>query len=144
MESIGEFYPEAHWRRCTVHFYPNVFSQVPRGKISRMLKVVHAQEDLAAARDKGRAVVEKLRDMKLKSAADLLENVVEQALTYYHFPSEHWRRIRTNNPVERILREIRRRTRLVGAFSDGESALMLVWRQGSDTWPPPSGAPGST
>ena len=91
-----------------------------------MLKAIHAQEDLVAARDKAHAVVEKLRGMKLRSAADLVERIVEQTLTYYHFPSEHWRRIRTNNPMERIIREIRRRTRVVGAFPDGQSALMLV------------------
>ena len=129
VESIGDFYPQAQWQRCTVHFYRNVFSQVPRGKVaevSRMLKAIHAQEDLSAARDKVQAVVEKLRGMKLKSATDLVEKIVEQTLTYYHFPSEHWRRIRTNNPMERIIREMRRRTRVVGAFPDGESALMLV------------------
>ena len=49
-----------------------------------------------------------------------------ETLTYYHFPREHWRRLRTNNPLERILREVRRRTRVVGAFPDGNSALMLV------------------
>jgi putative transposase len=125
----GRLLPEAKWQRCTVHFYRNVFSHVPRGKVAevaRMLKAIHAQEDLAAAKDKVQAVVKKLRGMKLKSAADLVEKVVEQTLTYYHFPSEHWRRIRTNNPMERIIREIRRRTRVVGAFPDGESALMLV------------------
>lgn len=129
VESIGEFYPDAQWQRCTVHFYRNVFSLVPRGKVaevSRMLKAIHAQEDLAAARDKVNAVVEKLRALKLGSAADLMERIAEQALTYYYFPAEHWRRIRTNNPMERIIREIRRRTRVVGAFPDGESALMLV------------------
>jgi transposase-like protein len=80
VESIGEFYPEAKWQRCTVHFYRNVFSHVPRGKVAevaRMLKAIHAQEDLAAARDKARAVVEKLKGMKLKSAADLVEKMVE-------------------------------------------------------------------
>ena len=50
----------------------------------------------------------------------------DETLTYYHFPSAHWQRIRTNNPLERILREVRRRTRVVGAFPDGHSALMLV------------------
>lgn len=55
--------------------------------------------------------------------ADLLKRGVEETLTYYAFPEEHWRRIRTNNPLERILREIRRRTRVVGAFPDGQSAV---------------------
>jgi putative transposase len=51
---------------------------------------------------------------------------VEETLAYYAFPEEHWRRIRNNNPLERILREIRRRTRVVGAFPDGQSALNLA------------------
>ena len=63
--------------------------------------------------------------MRLGSAARWVEGGVEETLTYYGFPSSHWRRIRTNNPMERIIREIRRRSRVVGAFSDGQSALML-------------------
>ena len=52
--------------------------------------------------------------------------MIAETLTYYSYPASHWRRIRTNNPLERIMREIRRRTRVVGAFPDGHSALMLV------------------
>ena len=70
--------------------------------------------------------VEKLRGLRLSRAAELVEVAVEETLTYYAFPEEHWRRIRTNNPLERILREIRRRTRVVGAFPDGQSALNLA------------------
>jgi putative transposase len=55
-----------------------------------------------------------------------LDAAVERLRHYYAFPEEHWRRIRTNNPLERILREIRRRTRVVGAFPDGQSALNLA------------------
>src|SRR5215831_2109791 len=54
------------------------------------------------------------------------EAAIEETLAYYAFPEEHWRRIRTTNPLERILREIRRRTRVVGAFPDGQSALNLA------------------
>ncbi len=64
--------------------------------------------------------------MKLPKAARMVREDIDETLTYYNFPSEHWRRIRTNNPLERIMREIRRRTRVVGAFPDGNSALMLV------------------
>ena len=71
-------------------------------------------------------MVAKLREMRLAGAADLLAAGVEETLSYYAFPSEHWRSIRTNNPQERIMREIRRRIRVVGAFPDGRSALMLV------------------
>ncbi len=129
VESVAELYPEAKWERCIVHWYRNIFSHVPSTKVrevARMLKAIHAQEDLEAAREKAKAVVEKLRTLKLSKVAELVAGSVEETLTYYRFPSAHWRRIRTNNPLERIIREIRRRTRVVGAFPDGESALMLV------------------
>ena len=64
--------------------------------------------------------------MKLKEAAKKVEDGIEETLTYCDFPSEHWTRIRTNNVIERLNREIRRRTRVVGTFPDGNSALMLV------------------
>lgn len=87
-----------------------------------MLKAIHTQESKKTPRDKAKAVVAELRAMKLKEAA----KKVEDALTYCDFPSEHWTRIRTNNVIERLNREIRRRTRVVGTFPDGNSALMLV------------------
>ena len=128
-ESIGDFYPKAKWQRCIVHFYRNVFSVVPRGRLKQvamMLKAIHASEDREAANEKAQSVIKKLKKQKLPQAAKKLEDSIHETLTYYHFPSEHWRRIRTNNPLERILREVRRRTRVVGAFPDGNSALMLV------------------
>jgi transposase-like protein len=94
--------------------------------VSDMLKAIHAQEDLEAARSKATDVISKLQAMKLRSAAEKLETGIEDTLSYYAFPREHRRRLRTNNPMERIMREIRRRTRVVGAFPDGNSALMLV------------------
>jgi transposase-like protein len=127
--SIGDFYPEAKWQRCIVHFYRNVFSVVPRGRfkqVAMMLKAIHASEDREAANEKAQSVIKKLKKQKLGQAAKKLEDSIHETLTYYDFPSEHWRRIRTNNPLERILREVRRRTRVVGAFPDGNSALMLV------------------
>lgn len=70
--------------------------------------------------------MEKLRAIKLRDAAELIGAGVEETLSYYAFPSEHWRSLRTNNPLEGLNREIRRRTRLGEAFTDGRSALMLV------------------
>jgi len=102
---------------------------VPKGKVrevAAMLKAVHAQEDREAARAKAAQVVAKLREMRLSGAADLLSAGIEETLSYYAFPSEHRRSLRTDNPQERIMREIRRRTRVVSAFPDGRSALMLV------------------
>ena len=94
--------------------------------VVRMLKAIHAQENKEAARRKAKEVAQELISMKLKEAAKKVEEGIEDTLTYYDFPSEHWTRIRTNNPTERVNREIRRRTRVVGAFPDGYSALMLV------------------
>jgi len=129
VESAAEFFPEARWQRCMVHFYRNVFSHVPAGKlreVALMLKAIHAQENLDAARRKAAEVVARLREIRLGKAAELMETAVGETLVYYAFPDEHWRRIRTNNPLERIMREIRRRTRVVGAFPDGNSALNLA------------------
>jgi len=129
VEAVNELYPDADWQRCVVHFYRNVFSHVPNSKVAdvaRMLKAIHAQEDRSAADTKTREVVAKLRTMKLPAAAELVETKGHETLTYYAFPTNHWRQLRTNNPLERIIREIRRRTRVVGAFPDGHSALMLV------------------
>ncbi len=65
-------------------------------------------------------------DMKLRKAAELIKEHVDETLSYYSFPSRHHRKIRTNNPMKRLLKEARRRTKVVGAFPDGHSALMLV------------------
>ena len=129
LEAVGEVFPEARYQRCVVHFYRNVFSVVPKSKVklvAKMLKAIHAQESKQAAREKANAVVRELRAMKLKEAAKKIEDGVEETLTYADFPPEHWTRIRTNNVIERLNREIRRRTRVVGCFPDGNSALMLV------------------
>ena len=80
-----------------------------------------------ASREKAKAVVAELRAMKLKEAAEKVEDSIEETLSYCDFPGEHWTRIRTNNVIERLNREIRRRTRVVGMFPDGNSALMLVY-----------------
>ncbi len=129
VEALGESFPAAGWQRCIVHFYRNVFSAVPSTKIkdvAAMLKAIHAQEDAEATRQKASEVVAKLTAMRLTKAADLVRNALENTLAYLAFPREHWRRIRTNNPLERLNREIRRRTRVVGAFPDGTSAVMLI------------------
>jgi putative transposase len=113
VESVTELYPEAKWQRCTVHFYRNVFSVVPKVKmreVSMMLKAIHASEDRAAAQEKAKSVIQKLRGMKLSQAAKKVEEGISETLSYYDFPADHWRRIRTNNPLERIMKEIRRRT----------------------------------
>lgn len=129
VESIADYLPDARWQRCMVHFYRNVFSHVPSTKvreISHMLKAIHAQENREAAQEKAATVVEDLRRQKLGKAAELIETHIDETLSYYSFPDSHWLKIRTNNPLERIMKEIRRRTRVVGAFPDGQSCLNLA------------------
>ena len=129
LEAVGEVFPEAKYQHCVVHFYRNVFSVVPKSKVknvAKMLKAIHAQESKKASREKAASVVAVLKAMKLPEAAKKVADGIEETLTYCDFPSEHWTKIRTNNVIERMNREIRLRTRVVGAFPDGNSALMLV------------------
>lgn len=129
LEAVGEVFSKIKYQRCTVHFYRNVFSATPCSKVkmvAKMRKAIHAQESKRAAREKAKAVMEQLRSMKMKEATKKLEDGIEETLTHCDFPSEHWTRIRTNNVIERLNREIRRRTRVVGSFPGSNYALMLV------------------
>ena len=94
--------------------------------VSMMLKAIHAQESKKSAREKVNSVAQQLREMKLLAAAKKVDDSIEETLTYMDYPTEHWNRIRVNNKIERVNREIKRRTRAMGAFPDGQSALMLV------------------
>ena len=113
-ESIAEHFPHAKYQRCMVHFQRNVMSAVPK------------KREREAAMEKGKQAAERLRSMSLVLAAKRLEEGLEETLTFMEFPSQHWLKIRTNNMLERLNREIRRRTNAIGAFPDGKSALMLV------------------
>ena len=127
--SIAEVFPNAAYQRCTVHFYRNALAKVPkskRPKAAAMLKAIHAMESREASEAKALEVADELDSMRLKEAAKVVRDGYAETLTYTRFPREHWRRIRTNNAIERLNREVRRRTRVVGTFPDGKSALMLV------------------
>ena len=129
LEAVGKVFPEAKYQRCVVHFYRNVLSVVPKSKaksVAKKLKAVHALESKNASREKSAAVVADMRSMKLPEAAKRVEAGIEEALTYCDFPSEDWTKIRKNNVIAWMNRGIRRRTRIVGAFPDDNSALMLV------------------
>lgn len=122
LEAVEKLYPDAKLQRCAVHRYRNVFSVVPNSTVKRvvaMLKAIHAQEDKREALNKAQAVADKLREMKLHKASEKVREGVEKALRYMSYPREHWRRIRANNMLERVMREIRRRTNVVGCFPDG-------------------------
>ncbi len=127
--SIAEAFPGAAYQRCTVHFYRSVLARVPKSKrpgVAAMLKAINAMESRGASEAKALEVADELEKSKLGEAARVVREGYEETLTYTRFPREHWRRIRTNNAIERLNREIRRCARVVGTFPDGRSALMLV------------------
>ena len=71
-------------------------------------------------------IIQLNEDLIKHDLKDLVRSSVEETLTYMDFPTQHWTRIRTNNTIERLNREIKRRTKAIGAFTDGQSSLMLV------------------
>ena len=110
-ESAVAFFPDAAWQRCVVHWYRNIFSHVPSTKvreIAAMLKAIYGSEDIVAAREKAVRVIDKLRGLRLAKAAELAEAAIEETLTYYAFPEEHWRRIRTTDEMDKDFFAIRR------------------------------------
>jgi transposase-like protein len=129
VEAAAEMWPDARWQRCMVHWYRNVLGLAPATQmrtVAALIKTIHHQEDRDAALAKADQIAAKLEAMRLPKAAALVRASADETLAYMSFPREHWVRLRTNNPLERIMREIRRRTRVVGNFPDGNSALMLV------------------
>ena len=129
--TVGEMLPDARYQRCMVHFMRNVLSKVSHKHAAwaaSALKAVFAMESRQAALEKAEQVATEMESKGLKAAASCLREGIGEATTYLldDYPVEHRRRIRTNNMIERLDREIRRRTRVVGSFPDGRSALMLV------------------
>ena len=113
----------------TARFYRNALAKLPktrRPQVAAMLEAAHTMESRETSEQKALVVVRKLESMRLEEAAKVVRGGFAETLTYTRFPREHWRRIRTNNAIERLNREIRRRTRVVGTFPDGMSALLLV------------------
>ena len=127
--ALEEVFSGAHYQRCMVHFYRNALGRVPvtrRKAVARMLKAIQEQESHETCGRKAKEVADELESMRLGAAARTVRDGFVETLAYTEFPPEHRRRIRTNNGIERINRKIRRRTRAVGTFPDGNSALMLV------------------
>lgn len=127
--SIAEVFPDAACRRRAARFYRNVAARVPksgRAAVAAMPRAARAMESREASEAKALAVAEELEGMRLGEAARVVRAGYAETLTYTGFPREHWARIRTNNAIELLSREVRRRTRVAGTFPDGKSALMLV------------------
>ena len=129
--AVGELLPGARYQRCMVHFERNILAKVnPRNRdwAADALKAIFSMETRDKALEKAESVAKDMEARKLKEAAKRLREGIGETTTYLldDYPREHRRRIRTNNMIERLNREIRRRTRVVGSFPDGRSALMLI------------------
>ncbi|HHW49341.1 MAG TPA: IS256 family transposase [Clostridiaceae bacterium] len=116
------------WQRCRVHFMRNVLSQVPKkyqGMVSSIIRTIFAQNDQASAREQLRHVVDELKG-RFPKAMEILEEAEDDILAYMAFPHEHWAQIYSTNPLERLNREIRRRTDVVCIFPNREAVIRLV------------------
>jgi transposase-like protein len=127
------------WQRCVVHFLRNVLTRVPRkaqGMVAALLRTVFAQAGLADAKEALGKALEVL-DRQFPEAAKVVRDGEDDVLTHMSFPVAHWRQIRSTNPLERLNREIRRRTDVVGIFPTSGSAVRLIGMvlvEQSDEW----------
>ena len=122
-------FPSVPWQRCQFHFAQNAQSYVPkkhmREEIAGVVRGIFNSPNIEIAREMVRLNVERYRK-KAPEFAKWLEENIEESLTVFKFPQEHWKKIRTSNGIERVNREIKRRTRVAVLFPNKASALRLV------------------
>jgi transposase-like protein len=118
----------ASWQRCRTHFMRNALCLVPKGAqqmVAATIRTVFVQPDAASAHQTWRRVADQLRP-RFPRVAQLLDDAEEEVLTYLSFPPEHWRQIWSNNPQERLNKEVKRRTDVVGIFPNDRAIVRLV------------------
>jgi putative transposase len=118
----------ASWQRCRVHFMRNALSLVPKAAqqmVGATIRTVFAQPDAASARQQWRRVTEGFRG-RFPKLSELMEEAEEDVLAYATFPPEHWQKIWSNNPLERLNKEVKRRTEVVGIFPNEAAVIRLV------------------
>jgi putative transposase len=118
----------ASWQRCRVHFVRNALALVPKAAaalVAATIRTVFAQPDATSAREQWRRVADGFRSRYPKLAA-LLDGAEADVLAYLGFPPEHWRQIWSNNPLERLNREVKRRTDVVGIFPNDAAVIRLA------------------
>ena len=126
--AIAKVFPEASWQRCRVHFMRNLLSTVHKNAqeaVAAIVRTIFAQPDHASALAHLKDVADMLRP-RFSDAADLLEDAAEDVLAHMHFPREHRRRLHSTNPLERLHKEIKRRTNVVGIFPNRDSLVRMV------------------
>lgn len=137
--AIQQVFTGATWQRCRVHFMRNVLAHIPKGSksvVAAALRTIFAQPDRAAA---GAQLAEAVKAMmgRWPKAAEVVAEAENDVLAYMSFPEEHWTRIYSTNPLERLNKEVKRRTNVVGIFPDGASVIRLVGAvltETSDEW----------
>jgi transposase-like protein len=128
VEAIGAALPGASWQRCRTHYLRNLLTKVPKSAqpwVATMVRTIFDQPDTASVRDQYTRVVEAI-DGRFPEAATHLDEAREDLLAFSVFPHEIWRQIWSNNPQERLNKEIRRRTDVVGIFPNRAAIIRLV------------------
>jgi putative transposase len=127
-QAIAKVLAGASWQRCRVHFIRNLLSVVPRSAqdtVAAIVRTIFTQPDHQSAMAQLHEVATMLRP-RFPAASDLLEDAAEDVLAHMHFPREHRRRLHSTNPLERLHKEIKRRTRVVGIFPTRDSLMRMV------------------
>jgi putative transposase len=127
-EAITTVLTGASWQRCRVHFMRNALARVPRGAqamVAAAIRTIFAQPDRESAELQLRWVADNLRQ-RFTAAADQLEEAEADILAYTTFPREHWRQLYSTNPLERLNKEIKRRSNVVGIFPNSKAAIRLI------------------
>jgi transposase-like protein len=127
-DAIAATLTGASWQRCRVHFMRNALSHVPRSAammVAATIRTVFAQPEAGSAREQWRRVTDSFRG-RFPRLAELMDEAEADVLAYATFPVEHWRQIWSNNPLERLNKEIKRRTNVVGIFPNPDSIVRLV------------------
>ena len=128
VDAIAATLPGASWQRCRTHAMRNLLTRVPKSAqsfVATMVRTIFAQPDAETVLEQHARIVDQLAT-RFPEAAALLEEAAPDLLAFTHFPKEHWRQLWSNNSLERLNKEIRRRTDVVGIFPDRASIVRLV------------------
>ena len=128
VDAIAATLPGASWQRCRTHFMRNLLTRVPKSAqsfVATMVRTIFAQPDANTVHEQHARIVAGLEE-RFPAAAALLDEAGPDLLAFTGFPKEHWRQLWSNNPLERLNKEIRRRTDVVGIFPDRPSVIRLV------------------